>query len=194
MPTVGTKRTAPPGCMTKLQLAHALGVTPMTIDNWRIRGDDPLPYKTEPPRKRMSEMVPKDRIHFAVDATLNWLGRNRPPLFMMLVEKIKRGDEDLFSYGRFNSTTSGPRRRTRWTYRLEVNGQTVNMDGVPNNEVIELGRCLRAALPAGTRVEYRCVQLKPSGENYPSWPCPMPRNAAALLARGQELALRYDLL
>lgn len=84
MPTVGSKRAAPPGCMTKVQLADALGVTPMTIDNWRTRRDDPLPYRTEPPRKRMNDAVPKDRIHFAVDATLNWLGRNKPRLVIRL--------------------------------------------------------------------------------------------------------------
>jgi hypothetical protein len=68
------------------------------------------------------------------------------------------------------------------------------MDGVIENDVIELGRFLRVALPAGTRVEYRCVQMNPSGEKYPSWPCPMPRNASVRLARGQALAAQHGLL
>jgi hypothetical protein len=84
--------------------------------------------------------------------------------------------------------------RVRGAYRLEVNGQPVNMDGAPEKKVIELGRCLRAALPVGTRVEYRCVQMDPtSGQPYRSWHCPMPRNAATLIARGQALAEQYGL-
>jgi hypothetical protein len=81
-----------------------------------------------------------------------------------------------------------------WTYRLEVDGTTVNMPELPEDDVVEQGRCLYAVLPAGTRIEYRCAQLNKKGLPYRSWPISKPRDLSARASRGQELALRYALL
>ncbi len=81
-----------------------------------------------------------------------------------------------------------------YTYRLEVDDQTVQMEPVSDNDAVEYGRCLRAVLPAGTKVTYRCVQRDKNGNLYPRWPIPFPRDKAAVAERGKELARQYGLL
>lgn len=80
-----------------------------------------------------------------------------------------------------------------WTYRLEVDGRTVNMPELPEPEVVDQGGCLFAVLPAGTRIEYRCVQLDRNGRPYRSWRIQKPRDLSVRATRGHELALQYGL-
>jgi hypothetical protein len=88
----------------------------------------------------------------------------------------------------------GPEYEDNWTYRLEVDGRSVNMPALREAEVVEQGRCLYAALPAGTRIEFRCAQLDERGRPYRSWRISKPRDLSVRAARGQELALQYGLL
>jgi hypothetical protein len=81
-----------------------------------------------------------------------------------------------------------------WTYRLEVDGRTVNMPELRQVEVMEQGRCLYAVLPSGTSIDYRCAQLDSSGRPYRSWPISKPRDLSGRATRGQELASQYGLL
>lgn len=81
-----------------------------------------------------------------------------------------------------------------YTYRLEVNEQAIDMDPVSEDEVVERGRCLRAVLPHGVKVSYRCAQRDSNGNLYRRWPIPLPRDKGAAEARGKELALQYGLL
>jgi hypothetical protein len=81
-----------------------------------------------------------------------------------------------------------------WTYRLEIDGKTVNMPDLGEVEVLEQGRCLYAVLPPGTRIEYRCAQLDQHGHPYRSWAISRPRDLSEGTTRGRELALQYGLL
>jgi hypothetical protein len=97
-------------------------------------------------------------------------------------------------YAVWQTLARGAAVEDNWTYRLEVDGSTVNMPEQSEAETLELGRCLYAVLPTGTRIEYRCAQLNQDGRPYRSWPISKPRDPGARATRGQELASRYGLL
>lgn len=100
-------------------------------------------------------------------------------------------DQEVWEKG---AQGAGTAYEDNWTYRLEVDGRTVNMPELRQVEVVDQGQCLYAVLPTGTRIEYRCAQLDDSGRPYRSWPISKPRDLNARETRGQELALHYGLL
>ena len=55
------------------ETARRLGVTTMTLFNWRLRDDDPIPSLHIPGEKRNS-------VRFLPDEVRSWARRNRRPL------------------------------------------------------------------------------------------------------------------
>jgi hypothetical protein len=55
-------------------LQKLLGISPMTVYNWRRRAFDPLPHRADPMEGG------KHRVSFLVPEASAWLARNRPAL------------------------------------------------------------------------------------------------------------------
>jgi hypothetical protein len=80
-----------------------------------------------------------------------------------------------------------------YTYHLYLDGVQLPMPDESESVVLNNGRALRAAGVAG-KLEYRCAQPDlTTGNRYPFWPIPNPRNADALRAPGQALVAQYNI-
>jgi hypothetical protein len=80
-----------------------------------------------------------------------------------------------------------------YTYHLYLDGEQLPMPDESESVVLNNGRALRAA-GVGGRLEYRCAQPDlTTGNRYPFWPIPNPRNADTLRAPGQALIAQYNI-